>query len=453
MLDNADVDAAVQTFTNILSYLIDRHVPKRPGRSSDHQPWQTTEVRRLKTAKKAVLRRYSRYRFPSLRHHYLRLNHQYKKVSRRYHAVYLRAVQRKLKVSPKSFWKYIDEQRKESGLPSSMFHNGQLASNLEEICSLFCAKFSSIFSNEYLSQDQISLAATHFPHTKNSLHSISVNERMLNSAFSKLKPSHSAGPDGIPASVLKNCAIGLFSPLCHLFNLSLSKGIYPSLWKTAFIFPIHKKGNKRDVDNYRGISALNAVSKLFELVVLEPIFSHCKHYISTDQHGFMPKRSTTTNLLSFTSYISDGVSAGLSQTDAIYTDLSAAFDKINHDITVYKLDKLGFSGNVLGWLKSYLVGRSIKVKIGDCFSEEFPVTSGIPQGSHLGPLIFLIYFNDVNLVLKGPRLSFADDMKLFFHVNSVADALYLQQQLEVFQKWCIDNRMTLNPTKCSTITT
>lgn len=451
VLDKDDVDAAVQTFTNIMSYLIDRHVPKKSGLSSDHQPWQTTELRRLKTTKRAALRRYSKYRFPSLRNHYLRLNHQYKRASKRCHAIYLRGVQRKLKTHPKSFWKYVNEQRKESGLPSSMFHEGHGASDVHGICSMFSEKFSSVFSNERLSQDQISLASRNVPLLNNTLSRISVDDSMLESAFSKLKSSSSVGPDGIPALILKKCAVGLLSPLRHLFGLSLSKGVFPSLWKTAYIFPVHKKGDKRNVENYRGISALNAVSKLFELVAMEPIFSHCKQYISIDQHGFMPKRSTTTNLLSFTTYVADGMSNGMSQTDAIYTDLSAAFDKINHDIAVRKLDKLGFSGNILHWLKSYLIGRSLTVKIGDCLSEEFSATSGIPQGSHLGPLIFLIYFNDANLVLDGPRLSFADDMKLFFHVNSEADAVFLQRQLEIFHKWCVDNRMTLNPNKCSSI--
>ena len=172
------------------------------------------------------------------------------------------------------------------------------------------------------------------------------------------------------------------------------------------MFPVHKKGDKRNIDNYRGISALCAVSKLFELVVMEPIFSYCKPLISDTQHGFMPKRSTTTNLLTFTSYAMDVMSKGF-QTDAVYTDLSAAFDKINRDIAIAKLDRMGSGGNILRWLQSYLADRRIAVKIEDNRSKKFHAASGIP--SHLGPLIFLLYFNDVNCVLNGPRLSFADD--------------------------------------------
>ncbi|KXJ72610.1 hypothetical protein RP20_CCG017595 [Aedes albopictus] len=106
------------------------------------------------------------------------------------------------------------------------------------------------------------------------------------------------------------------------------------------MFPVHKKGRKRDANNYRGITALCAISKLFEIVVMDPLLSHCKHLISNDQHGFTSGRSTNTNLLCFTSYITDSMTAH-DQTDAIYTDLSAAFDKLNHDIAIAKLDRLG----------------------------------------------------------------------------------------------------------------
>lgn len=183
----------------------------------------------------------------------------------------------------------------------------------------------------------------------------------------------------------------------------------------------------------------------------DPFFFHVKHYISEDQHGFMPKRSTTTNLLSITSFIMDGFSAG-SQTDVIYMDLSAAFDRINHDIAVAKLERLGFGGSLLHWFKTYLCGRSLKVKIGEKVSASFPAVSGIPQGSHLGPLIFLLYFNDVTFLLKSLRLGFADDLKIYFRIDSQRDAMQLQDDLEAVERWCELNCMLLNPTKCTVVT-
>lgn len=140
------------------------------------------------------------------------------------------------------------------------------------------------------------------------------------------------------------------------------------------------------------------------------------------------------------------------QTDVIYTDLSAAFDKLNHAIAIAKLERLGINGNLLQWFHSYLTDRHLLVAIGDCHSDTFSASSGIPQGSHLGPLIFLLYFNDVNLALKGPRLSYADDLKIFLRIRSIDDCRFLQQQLDAFANWCSVNRMVVNPDKCSVIT-
>lgn len=183
----------------------------------------------------------------------------------------------------------------------------------------------------------------------------------------------------------------------------------------------------------------------------DPLLSHCKQYLSDAQHGFISGRSTASNLLCLTSHITESL-AERTQTDVIYTDLSAAFDRVNHAITIAKLEKLGICGSVLRWLHSYLTGRKLTVTVEDIISDEFLATSGIPQGSHLGPLIFLLYFNDVNYVLKGPRLIYADDLKIYRRIRSESDARILQQEIDTFTNWCTLNCMTVNPSKCSTIT-
>lgn len=446
ILDGSDVDAAVQTFSNVLAYIIDRHVPKKNISHNTRIPWMTPDLRRLKTAKKSALKLFSRNNSLPLKDYYRRLNRSYKSLSRHCYSNHLRQTERKLKTNPKGFWKYINEQRKESGLPSSMSLEGEVASSQEDICRLFARKFSRTFVNEAITPEQVSLAASNVPLNGQSISSINVNASSIARAISKLKSSCSSGPDGIPSIILKKCIAGLVRPLQHLFNLSLSSGTFPALWKIAYMFPVHKKGDKRNVDNYRGISALCSTSKLFELVVLDPISSHCRSLIVDTQHGFLPGRSTTTNLLDFTSYILDGMSKGV-QTDAIYTDLSAAFDKLDHDIAVAKLERMGFSGSLLRWLRSYLIGRSLCVKIGDLLSFWFPASSGIAQGSHLGPLVFLLYFNDSSLALPSLCLSYADDLKLFLRIHSIEDALLLQTALTTFANWCCTNRMVINPKK------
>lgn len=405
----------------------------------------------LRTKKRSALRAFSKYRTLSLREYYKRLNIVYKNASRISFSRYQQGIQQNLKTNPKQFWKYVNEQRKESGLPSSMTFNGGVASEPKDVCQFFAEKFANTYSNEAVPHDQVHQAACNVPLiVDRTLSTLNIDDAMISRAASSLKSSTNPGPDGIPSTIVKRHIDELLIPIRHVFSLSLSNGVFPALWKTAVMYPVYKKGDRKDVNNYRGISSLCALSKLFELVVMDPLLSHFKPYLSNDQHGFTAGRSTTTNLLCLTSYITESLS-DRNQTDVIYTDLSAAFDKINHAISIAKLERLGVSGNVLHWLNSYLVGRKLVVSVEGCQSYEFVASSGIPQGSHLGPLIFLLYFNDVNYVLKGPRLSFADDLKIYLKIRSMADANSLQEELDTFENWCTLNCMVVNPAKCSVI--
>ena len=450
-LNSAAIDDAVHQFCLITNELVDRFVPKIRIGSQKKLPWQSSELRRLKAVKNAAFKRFSSNGTLSLREHYRQVNYDYKRLRRRCYSNYRRQMERKLKSDPKKFWKFVNEQRNESGLPSSMQLADIKADNTTDICKMFAKKFASVFCVDSLTARQVSEAASNVSLYGHSITSINIDDNEILAAASKLKHSYSPGPDGIPATLIKKCIHGLLTPLSHLFRLSISTGTFPNTWKQAFIFPVHKKGVRTMADNYRGVSALCATSKLFELVVFGPVFSHCQLAIADEQHGFFPKRSCATNLLCFTGYVFDSFDERI-QTDAIYTDLSAAFDKVNHRIAIAKLDRYGFGGNLLSWLKSYLTGRTLNVKIDDVLSEPFPATSGIAQGSHLGPLIFLLYFNDVNNSLECPRLAFADDLKLFSKISDSADASSLQEQLNNFSSWCDTNCMTLNPSKCTVIT-
>ncbi|XP_055645595.1 uncharacterized protein LOC129782425 [Toxorhynchites rutilus septentrionalis] len=372
------------TFSNVLAYVIDRYVPKKKCHHASRKPWQTCVLRRLKSMKRAALRNFTTHRTQILQYQYARINHEYKRVAKQSFLHYQRRVQRKLISHPKQFWKFVNEQRHSAGLPSSMAFNGIVASTQRDICNLFSDKFASVFTDESLSDEHIRHAAGYVPLSNQTLSRVDISLEMISRSFSKkLKASFNPGPDGIPSAFLKTHMNDLLTPLLQIFQLSVSTGVFPTCWKLSHMFPVHKKGNRRDVNNYRGITSLCALAKLFELVIMEPLNALSKPYISTDQHGFTTGRSTTTNLLCLTSYITNSM-LQYAQTDAIYTDLTAAFDKLNHRIAVAKLDRLGINGNLLQWFQSYLTGRRLAVVIGDCQSSLFAATSGIPQGSHLG---------------------------------------------------------------------
>lgn len=199
------------------------------------------------------------------------------------------------------------------------------------------------------------------------------------------------------------------------------------------------------------ITSLSACSKVFEIIVNSTLFSCCKRFISDDQHGFFPKRSVATNLVEFVSLCLRSLDSG-SQVDAIYTDLKAAFDRVDHGILLRRLEILGVSPALVSWLQSYLTGRKLQVKIGSSHSAPFASNSGVPQGSNLGPLLFTLYVNEVSSILPpGCRLLYADDVKIYKIIKSISDCSHLQQLVDVFQAWCSRNMLTISITKCSAI--
>ena len=271
---------------------------------------------------------------------------------------------------------------------------------------------------------------------------------MIVQAIAKLKTSFSPGPDGIPSVIYRRCAEALVTPLSIIFNMSFTQSVFPDVWKNSFITPVYKSGDRRNIRNYRGITSLSAASKLFEIIVGKVILHQAKNYLSNDQHGFIPKRSVTTNLLEFTTTCI-GHLENKTQVDVIYTDLKAAFDRIDHTVLLRKLSRLGLSNSLINWLRSYLVGRTLRVRLGSSVSAAFINNSGVPQGSNLGPLLFILFFNDVLLLLgTGCTLVYADDLKLFLPIATTEDCNRLQMLLDIFVDWCHRNMLIVSIPKC-----
>lgn len=345
----------------------------------------------------------------------------------------------------------MNTKRNEEGLPVEIHLGDRIASNSLEKCNLLAEHFKSIFNDTTASLSQVAEAVRDTPSDAFNFSITSVTVDLVESAIKKLKFSNAAGPDGIPSSILKRCCSELTTPLSKLFNISLQQGEFPTRWKSSFMFPIYKKGDKRNVENYRGITSLSACSKVFEIIINDALFSSCRNYISPDQHGFYPKRSVSTNLAPFISLCLRSMEAG-AQVDVVYTDLKAAFDRVDHSILLAKLEKLGVSSGLTRWFKSYLTNRELCVRIGLEQSDYFTNSSGVPQGSNLGPLLFSIFVNEAGLILPtGCRSFYADDVKIYVIVRSFADCLRLQHLIDTFEEWCSRNYLTLNVQKCNII--
>ncbi|XP_055591201.1 uncharacterized protein LOC129743249 [Uranotaenia lowii] len=202
-LDLSNPNAAAETFSHILSYVIDRHVPKHTTEKNIRTPWFTTELRRLKKAKRCALRSFNKSRSSYTKDIYRRLNSVYKKVSKRCHQNYLARVQRDLKSRPKSFWKRVKSQRNEPGLPNQMFLDDNKANSDRGICDLFDEKFSSIYNTASTSPEHLDSAVRNIAPLGFSINNIVVEDAVISKAAAKLKNSFSTGPDGIPATFIK----------------------------------------------------------------------------------------------------------------------------------------------------------------------------------------------------------------------------------------------------------
>lgn len=260
--------------------------------------------------------------------------------------------------------------------------------------------------------------------------------------------SKTAGPDALPATFIVNCADELTEPVTLLFRRSLSDGIVPSLWKSAFISPIHKKGAKDNVKNYRPISKLCLLAKVLERIVYNQLYSAVISSLDPRQHGFLKGRSTVSNLVLFTEFISEQMDKG-HQVDAIYTDFSKAFDRIDHKVLLTKLLGLGISGDLFRWFSSYIRDRTQAVVLGGYTSSWMVISSGVPQGSLLGPLLFVMFINDIGTCFKYSKFQlFADDMKIYRKIDSLEDSYLLQEDLLRVVSYCNVNNLDLNISKC-----
>ena len=278
---------------------------------------------------------------------------------------------------------------------------------------------------------------------------IIINERGVLKMMKNLNPHKASGPDGISTRILKELAEELAPGLTIIFQSSLSSGVVPADWRTAYVTPIYKKGEHYDPANYRPVSLTSVVCKLLEHVVVSNVMKHFEtNKILTDnQHGFRRERSCETQLLEFTEELLTNLEGG-QQTDVLIMDFAKAFDKVNHSLLSHKLQRYGIHGSSLTWIKNFLKIRTQAVVVNGACSSTAPVKSGVPQGSVFGPCLFLAYLNDLPDKLKATSRLFADDTAVYSTISGEADIAQLQEDLNHLSEWekCWD--MLFHPAKC-----
>ena len=228
------------------------------------------------------------------------------------------------------------------------------------------------------------------------------------------------GPDQIPGNVLKRCSDTLAEPLSIIFNIVYNTGIVPAEWKLANVVPVFKKGEKKSVKNYRPISLTCICSKIMERIVQEEILNKTSHLYDRRQHGFLESKSCTTNLISLVEDVAFSLHNRIG-TDIMYFDFAKAFDAVNHDLLLRKLKyKFKIDGRMLKFLCNYLSNRKQRVVLSNKFSSCLPVQSGVPQGSILGPLLFILFIDDIyETISPETKISlYVDDTKIWRNMKS-----------------------------------
>ena len=333
-------------------------------------------------------------------------------------------------------------------------YNGITAKTSREKAGLFNSYFASVFRT---SRSNKSTENNDYHDTPSKTHvelsDITVSAEEVVNNLGNLDVTKAHGPDGIHPRLLKECSEQIGPSLCALFNHSLSCGRVPIEWKAANITPVHKKELKEVAKNFRPISLLSIVSKIVERSVCSNLYNHIFHLIADEQHGFIRNRSCVTQLLSVFHAIGKSLDRNI-QTDILYLDFAKAFDSVDHDILLAKLKSYGVSGNLLNWFIDYLHDRIQRVVVDGVASDWATVTSGVPQGSLLGPILFVIFINDFPNVVSDTSQTalYADDPKLYKSFTCLGSCESLQQSLNHLTMWSHENNISFIASKCKELT-
>ena len=313
--------------------------------------------------------------------------------------------------------------------------------------------FSSVFTKEDISS--LPVADAKFQGAKSDyLGPLVVTPELVAKKIKAMKDNKSPGVDGIPPKLLMETVEQISIPLARVFNLSLKEGVVPFEWKEANIIPLFKKGSRNKSENYRPVSLTSVICKLLERLIKDHMVEFLvKHkLLNSSQHGFLKARSCLTNMLCFLEEITKWIDVG-SPVEIIYLDFQKAFDKVPHQRLLLKLKAHGIGDSITDWIEQWLTDRRQRVVVDGEVSNWKSVLSGVPQGSVLGPILFLIYINDLDDSITSNVLKFADDTKLFRKVNTDGDKQHLQNDLDRLVKWSEKWQMLFNFGKCKCLHT
>ena len=455
-------DDCVSHFADILSDLNDQFVPLKRSRELK-PPWQRNPPTSLIRQRQQAWQRYkiarqhlgrssssARTKFEEFNS----VNKQYRSFSVRAQAEYESNLIVRSRENPKVLHSYI--RNRKVGRPSVgplRLVSGELSDSPSSMAEQFAESFSEVYN--CVSPDN---PAPH-QHHDGRLEELVITTENVKSALASLDSDSAMGPDSVHPLFLKSCSSELAQPLTIIFNRSLREGVVPGAWKTSTVVPIFKKGTRYDPLNYRPVSLTSVCCKTLERIIAEHLTTYLEEasLLDPNQFGFRAGRSTMDQLILVYSEVSQKVDEG-GIVDVILFDYSKAFDVVHHGILIEKLHCLGIQGNSLQWIESFLTGRLMNVAVKGVMSKPRKVLSGVPQGSVLGPLLFLIYINHIASKLSCKYKIFADDLKIYacvhhrsFPVVTAPSTTDVQSDIDLLYITSSSWGLQMNPKKCAVL--
>ena len=446
----SDANKAAEYLSSKLKDTFDRHAPLIEKRIKDKPCEWLDDTIKKEMNKRDKLQRKARGSKSNARWaEYKRQKNRCTNLIRRAKSTYYRdALNEHERVSPKKFWKTI-----KSIFPTKSKHSASSGTTpTADRVRMFANYFSSIVKSMKSINFPLRNCTWHYCRkrplrTKLIFKFSYITPGYVLKHLNRLKRNKATGIDSLPPNLLKDCAEEIAGPLAHIINLSLMTSTVPSIWKAAKVNPIYKSGNVDLVENYRPISILPTLSKLLERAVHDQLYSFLEdnRLLSDYQFGFRKRRSTKLAATLLCDSVRKGFEGGL-LVGCLFLDLAKAFDTMGHSLIIEKLMLHGVSGPELAWVTDYLFNRTQTVDIDNHLSSKETIHSGVPQGSILGPLLFIVFFNDLaDFVQHSSIIQYADDTVIYFSGKSIPEIeTALNDDLSSIAKYCEENELLLN---------